>query len=66
MQLEEGANDSSSHLRAMLCPVSLSIPIENGHLCPGTWQGIYIFEHRRHKQIRQVLVCCLAVEDNPD
>jgi secondary thiamine-phosphate synthase enzyme len=59
----EGSDDSSSHLRALLCPVSLSIPIENGHLCLGMWQGIYLFEHRKHEQDRQVLVRCLAVDE---
>lgn len=62
----EGTDDSSSHLRAMLCPISISIPIEDGRLCLGSWQGIYLFEHRRYKQTRQVLVRCLAVEGNPD
>jgi len=58
----EGPDDSSSHLRAMLTPVSITIPIENGKLCLGTWQGIYLFEHRVHPQLRRVLLRCLSVD----
>lgn len=55
----EGPDDSSSHLRAMLTPVSLTIPVDNGGLSLGTWQGIYLFEHRTHTQQRSVLLRCL-------
>jgi secondary thiamine-phosphate synthase enzyme len=55
----EGADDSSSHLRAMLTNTDLSIPIDAGELSLGTWQGIYLFEHRAHPQRRQVYVRCL-------
>lgn len=57
----EGPDDSSSHLRAMLTPVSLSIPIDDGALSMGTWQGIYLFEHRVHPQRRSVLLRCLGI-----
>jgi secondary thiamine-phosphate synthase enzyme len=57
----EGPDDSSSHLRAMLTPVSLSTPIDDGALNLGTWQGIYLFEHRAHVQIRHVLLRCFGV-----
>ncbi len=56
----EGPDDSSSHLRAMLTPVSLAVPIDNGELSLGTWQGLYVFEHRSHAQQRRVLVRALA------
>ncbi len=59
----EGPDDSSSHLRAMLTPVSLTIPIEAGKLSLGTWQGVYLFEHRIHSQRRIVLLRCLKVCD---
>jgi secondary thiamine-phosphate synthase enzyme len=52
----EGPDDSSSHLRAMLTPVSLSIPIDASSLSLGTWQGIYVFEHRAQPQQREVLM----------
>lgn len=55
----EGPDDSSSHLRAMLTPVSLTVPVDEGELNLGTWQGIYLFEHRSHPQRRSVLVRCL-------
>ena len=55
----EGADDSPSHMRAMLTHTSLSIPIDNGKLSLGTWQGIYLFEHRRAPHRRQVLLRAL-------
>ncbi len=58
----EGGDDSSSHLRAILGTSSLTIPIDDGLLSLGTWQGIYLFEHRQNKQDRQVLVRILAIE----
>ena len=58
----EGGDDSPSHMRAMLTNVSLTIPIDEGRLSLGTWQGIYLFEHRARGQKRQVLVRCLSVE----
>ncbi len=57
----EGDDDSPSHLRALLTPVSLSIPIDGGDLSLGTWQGIYLFEHRSDAQVRDVLLRCLDV-----
>lgn len=57
----EGPDDSSSHLRAMLTPVSLTIPIDGGELSLGTWQGIYLFEHRTQPHRRSVLLRCLKV-----
>jgi secondary thiamine-phosphate synthase enzyme len=58
----EGADDSPSHMRAMLTLTSLSIPIEDSRLCLGTWQGIYLFEHRATGHRRRVLLRCLQVE----
>lgn len=58
----EGADDSTSHIRAMLTDVSLTIPVENGKLVLGTWQGIYLFEHRRRGQRRKVILRCLEVD----
>ena len=56
----EGADDSPSHMRAMLTNTDLTIPIDDGHLSLGTWQGIYLFEHRRRAHRRKVLLRCLA------
>jgi secondary thiamine-phosphate synthase enzyme len=58
----EGADDSPSHLRALLTLPSVTIPIDEGRLNLGTWQGIYLFEHRQRGQRRQVLLRCLSVE----
>lgn len=58
----EGGDDSSSHLRAALLPTSLSIPIEGGLLALGTWQGIYLVEHRRVAHRRNVEVRMFSIE----
>ena len=58
----EGPDDSTSHIRAMLTDISLTIPVDNGRLSLGTWQGLYLFEHRSRPHQRNVLVRCLAVE----
>ncbi len=57
----EGADDSPSHMRAMLTQTSLTIPVDAGRLSMGTWQGIYLFEHRSRGHRRKVLIRCLAV-----
>jgi secondary thiamine-phosphate synthase enzyme len=58
----EGGDDSPSHMRSMLTQTSMTIPIDNGDLSLGTWQGIYLFEHRARAHRRQVLVRCLRIE----
>jgi secondary thiamine-phosphate synthase enzyme len=57
----EGPDDSPSHMRAILTNTDLAIPVDNGRLSLGTWQGIYLFEHRRAPDRRQVLLRCLEV-----
>ena len=52
----EGPDDMPSHIKAALTAVSLSIPILDGELGLGTWQGIYVWEHRHHSGARQLLV----------
>lgn len=51
---DEGPDDMPAHLRATLTGVQLSIPLIAGRLALGTWQGIYLFEHRRRPHRRQV------------
>lgn len=51
----EGPDDMPAHIKAALLPVSLSIPVNDGRLGLGTWQGIYLFEHRRASHRREVL-----------
>ena len=58
----EGSDDSPSHMRAMLTDTSLTIPIDDGQLNLGTWQGVYLFEHRSRPHRRRVLLRCLSVE----
>lgn len=57
----EGPDDSPSHMRAMLTATSLSIPVDDGGLNLGRWQGVYLFEHRPHGSRRVVLIRCLGV-----
>jgi secondary thiamine-phosphate synthase enzyme len=52
----EGPNDSPSHMRAILTNVNLIVPFDHGQLCLGTWQGIYLFEHRSLGHNRKVLL----------
>lgn len=57
----EGPDDSPSHMRAMLTESHLMIPVDGGRLSLGTWQGIYLFEHRTEPQRRKVLLRVLQV-----
>ena len=52
----EGPDDMPAHIKASMMPVSLSIPISDGRLVLGTWQGIYLFEHRTHPHRHQVVM----------
>jgi secondary thiamine-phosphate synthase enzyme len=52
----EGADDMPAHIKAILTSTSLSIPIINGRLGLGTWQGLYLWEHRRAAHRRRLLV----------
>ena len=51
----EGSDDMPAHLKASLLDSSLSIPISNGKLVLGTWQGIYLCEHRNHGRSRNLV-----------
>jgi secondary thiamine-phosphate synthase enzyme len=53
---DEGPDDMPSHIRAAITATSLSIPIIDGKLGLGTWQGVYVWEHRRAAHTREVLV----------
>jgi secondary thiamine-phosphate synthase enzyme len=57
---DEGPDDMPSHLRAALTNVQLSIPVVDGQLALGTWQGIYLFEHRRRPHDRQIALHLLG------
>jgi secondary thiamine-phosphate synthase enzyme len=51
---DEGPDDMPAHIRAALTGVNLSIPLIEGRLALGTWQGIYLFEHRRAPHRREI------------
>ena len=51
---DEGPDDMPAHLRAALTQVQLSIPVSGGAMALGTWQGIYLFEHRRDPPLRRI------------
>jgi secondary thiamine-phosphate synthase enzyme len=51
---DEGPDDMPAHIRTVLTGVQLSVPIVQGELALGTWQGIYLFEHRRAPHRRQI------------
>ena len=52
----EGEDDMSAHIRTALTTVNVTIPITRGELALGTWQGIYLWEHRTHPHRRRVTV----------
>ncbi len=54
--ISEGADDMPAHIRSALTDVSLSIPVQNGAPVLGTWQGVYLFEHRTRAHRRQVVL----------
>lgn len=52
----EGADDMPAHIRCALTQVHLSIPVADGRMLLGTWQGVYLFEHRRAPHRREVVL----------
>jgi secondary thiamine-phosphate synthase enzyme len=55
----EGEDDSPSHMRSILTGVDLTIPVGGGKMLLGTWQGIYLCEHRKHPETRTLLIRAL-------
>jgi len=53
---DEGVDDMSAHIRSILTNMDLSLPVTNGRLALGTWQGIYLYEHRTHAHSRNLVV----------
>ena len=58
----EGPDDMPAHIRSALTQTSLSIPVIGGRMALGTWQGIYVFEHRSGPQRRSVVLYLAANE----
>lgn len=54
--VEEGPDDMSAHIRAAITQTSLHLPIDAGRLLLGTWQGVYLFEHRTARADRRLVV----------
>ncbi len=50
----EGPDDMPAHIKAAVLPVSLSIPVRSGRMVLGTWQGIYLYEHRTQPHRRRI------------
>ena len=57
---DEGPDDMPAHLRAMLTGTQLTIPVADGMPVLGTWQGLYLFEHRRDPHRREVVLHLLG------
>ncbi len=57
---DEGPDDMPAHIRAMLTGVNLTIPVAGGRMALGTWQGIYLAEHRRAPHRREVVLHLLG------
>ena len=56
----EGPDDMPSHIKSALTQTSIGIPVINGEMCLGTWQGIYVWEHRTMPHNRNVIVQILS------
>lgn len=56
----EGDDDMPAHVRSALTAVSLSVPVTKGHLALGTWQGLYLWEHRHAPHQRSVTLHCVG------
>lgn len=52
----EGPDDMPAHIKSALTQVSLSIPVADGRPLLGTWQGVYLFEHRRSPHVRKIVL----------
>ncbi len=57
---EEGPDDMPSHIKAMLTSVSIGIPVKEGHMTLGTWQGVYLIEHRARPHRRRIVLCFIG------
>ena len=58
--LDEGPDDTVSHMRSAVTPTALTIPVQDGRLFMGTWQGLYLWEHRRRPHQRKIVLTLLS------
>lgn len=54
--VDEGPDDMSGHIRSALTQTSITLPIDGGRLALGTWQAVYLFEHRTRPHVRRIVV----------
>ena len=59
---DEGPDDMPAHIRSALTQTQLSIPVRGGRMALGTWQGIFLFEHRRETPLREITLHLLGEE----
>ncbi len=57
---EEGPDDMPAHIRAMLTGASLSVPVHEGRMMLGTWQGLYLVEHRERPHRREIILTLIG------
>jgi secondary thiamine-phosphate synthase enzyme len=57
---DEGSDDMTSHIKASIFGASLNIPLKDGKLLLGTWQGIYLCEHRESKRARSIAITIMG------
>jgi len=57
---DEGPDDMPAHIRSALTQTQLSIPVQGGRMTLGTWQGIFLFEHRREPPLRRIALSLLG------
>ncbi len=57
----EGSDDMPAHIKGALTDVSLSIPVSGGRMTLGTWQGIYLFEHRQRPHARKLVLHLVGI-----
>ncbi len=60
----EGPDDMPAHVKSALTATTLSIPISQGRMVLGTWQGVYLFEHRAAPHRRKVVLHCIGEESS--
>jgi secondary thiamine-phosphate synthase enzyme len=57
---QEGPDDMPAHIKSALTATSLSVPLADGRMMLGTWQGIFLWEHRRHRGDRQIVISVIG------
>ncbi len=61
---QEGADDMAAHIRSVLTQTEITLPIDNGRLALGTWQGLYLWEHRYRPHRRRLTVTLNGIDSD--